>query len=97
MVSAEMAIPARRPTAPPAVDLLQLLSVVAHARRIRLELVCWQLNVNDDQARPTWEAALERGLIEPFGSDVHTGQTMFVLSRQGRRVLEDGRPRRRRR
>jgi hypothetical protein len=56
-------------------------------RRTRLELVCWELNVDERLAWPAWEHALEDGLLEATGVDAATGKTMFTLSERGRFAL----------
>jgi hypothetical protein len=54
------------------------------ARRTRLELICWELDVDARLAWPAWELALKHGLIEGAGVDAVTGRTMFTLSERGR-------------
>lgn len=72
-----------------------LREVLALGKRpTRLELVCWELNVEERLASPTWELALEQGLLEEAGADPVTGKTMFILSDRGRLTLP-GLPRRR--
>jgi hypothetical protein len=56
-------------------------------RRTRLELVCWELNVDKRLAWPAWELALQKGLLEPAGVDAVTGKTMFTLSERGQLAL----------
>ncbi len=56
--------------------------------RTRLELVCWELNVDERLARPAWELALKHGLLEAAGVDALTGKTMFALSERGRLALQ---------
>jgi hypothetical protein len=56
-------------------------------RRTRLELVCWELNVDERLAWPAWELALKHGLLEAAGVDPVTGKTMFVLSERGQLAL----------
>jgi hypothetical protein len=56
-------------------------------RRTRLELVCWELNVDERLAWPAWELALRHGLLEAAGEDPVTGKTMFTLSERGRLAL----------
>jgi hypothetical protein len=56
----------------------------------RLELVCWQLNVDEPRARPAWDLALRLKLIEPTGSDRLTGEAaVFTLTDGGRRALRN--------
>jgi hypothetical protein len=56
-------------------------------RRTRLELVCWELNIDEGLAWPAWELALQNGLLEAAGVDAVSGKTMFTLSERGRVVL----------
>jgi hypothetical protein len=56
-------------------------------RRTRLELVCWELNVDERLAGPAWELALQNGLLDATGVDAATGKTMFTLSERGRLAL----------
>ena len=56
-------------------------------RRTRLELVCWQLNVDERLAQPAWELALKHELLEAVGVDAVTGKTMFACSERGRLAL----------
>jgi hypothetical protein len=56
-------------------------------RRTRLELVCWELNVDERLAWPAWELALQNGLLEAAGVDATTGKTMYTLSDRGRFAL----------
>jgi hypothetical protein len=63
----------------------------------RLEMVCWQLNIEDSRARAAWDVALHIKLIEATGVDQLTGQaTLFTLTDRGRRALRELDPRRRR-
>jgi hypothetical protein len=67
------------------VTLPELLAL--SKRPTRLELVCWELNVDERLARTAWELALKEGLLETTGVDAMTGKTMFVLSERGRLAL----------
>jgi hypothetical protein len=65
-----------------------LRDVLALSKRgTRLELLCWELNVDESRVRPSWELARANGLVEPDGVDAVTGKTMFSLSARGRVVL----------
>jgi hypothetical protein len=63
-------------------------------RRTRLELLCWELDVDEHLARPAWELALAHGLLETAGIDPLTGKTMFTISERGRLALRRVGPRR---
>jgi hypothetical protein len=76
----------------------ELLAAVASARRTRLELVSFDLNMEVSRVRPAWDVALRTQLLEPVAIDPDTGETLYRLSGRGRRalrVLSLGRPRRR--
>jgi hypothetical protein len=75
--------------------LQELLSEVGR-RPTRLELVCWQLDVDEPRARPAWELALRMGLVAPAGADRFTGDPVFELTDRGRQALRTLRPTRRR-
>jgi hypothetical protein len=79
-----MAAGARRPADAP-VTLREVLAM--SERRTRLELVCWELNVDERLACTAWELALKEGLLEPAGVDMVSGKTMFTLSERGRLAL----------
>ena len=76
----------RRSQDPPATlrDVLALSK-----RRTCLELVCWELNVDERLARPAWELALKHGLLEAAGVDAVMGKAMFALSDRGRLALRE--------
>jgi hypothetical protein len=81
----------------PRLPLRDLLAAAAKTRRTRLELLCFELNMDASRVRPTWDAALRAQLLEPVGIDPDTGETSYRLSDRGRRalrVLTLGRPRR---
>src|SRR3954471_12122815 len=78
---AKMAAGVRRPPGAP-VALREVLAL--SKRRTRLELLCWELNVDERLAWPAWELALQNGLLEAAGVDPATGKTMFTLSERGR-------------
>jgi hypothetical protein len=80
---ARMAATVRRPKGAPAA----LREILALSKRpTRLELVCWELNVDQRLARPAWELALQNDLLDA-GVDAATGKTMFTLSERGRFAL----------
>ena len=73
-----------------------LRDVLALSKRgTRLELLCWELNVDESRVRPAWELARTNGLVEPAGIDALTGKMMFSLSARGRLALAQLRRRRR--
>ena len=74
----------RRPKGAP-VTLREVLE--SSKRPTRLELVCWALNVDEREARPKWELALQNGLLEAAGGDATTGGAMFKLSDRGQFAL----------
>jgi hypothetical protein len=80
----------------PRLPLGDLLDALAGVRATRLELVCWDLNVEEELARPAWDVALRTKLLEPAGEDPLTGKAMYALSDLGRRAVSQLRPRRRR-
>jgi hypothetical protein len=69
------------------VSLRDLLGAVATAGETRVELVCWQLGIDDCRVRPAWDVALRTGLLEATRADRLTGQTLYRLSARGRRAL----------
>jgi hypothetical protein len=80
-------------------DLLAAVAGIRGRRRrhgTRLELVCWDLDIEESLARPAWEEALRTELLEAADDDTLTGKAMYVLSDGGRRAVSEARPRRRR-
>ena len=76
--------------------LRDLLAAAAETRRTRLELLCFELDMDASRVRPAWDVALRAQLLEPVGFDPDTGETLYRLSDRGRRalrVLSVGRPR----
>lgn len=71
----------------PHLPLRELLAAVASARRTRLELVCFDLNMDPSRVRPVWDVALRTQLLEPVAIDPDTGETLYRLSGRGRRAL----------
>jgi hypothetical protein len=71
----------------PPVALRDVLELAATRRGTRLELVCWQLDIEESRVRPAWHVALRIQLLEPHGVDPLTGQAMFTLSERGHRAL----------
>jgi hypothetical protein len=67
--------------------LRDLLAAVAKTRRTRLELICFELNMDASRVRPAWDVALRTGLLEPVSIDPDTGDTLYRLSNRGRRAL----------
>jgi hypothetical protein len=81
----------------PRLPLRDLLAAVATAHRTRLELLCFELDMEVSRVRPAWDVALRTQLLEPVGIDPDAGETLYRLSNRGRRalrVLSLGRPRR---
>jgi hypothetical protein len=72
----------------PLVSLHELLREV-NRRPTRLELLCWNLNVEESRARPVWDAALRSKLLDPAGVDRHTGAPLFGLTAHGRHTLRE--------
>jgi hypothetical protein len=67
--------------------LRDLLAAVARARRTRLQLVCFDLDMDPSRVRPAWDVALRTQLLEPVAIDPNTGETLYRLSARGRRAL----------
>jgi hypothetical protein len=63
------------------------LAAVASARRTRLELVCFELEMDVSRVRPAWDVALRAQLLEPVAIDPDKGETLYRLSGRGRRAL----------
>jgi hypothetical protein len=79
-------------------DLLAAVAGMRGRRRrhgTRLELVCWDLDIEESLARPAWELALRTSLLEAADADPLTGQAMYVLSDGGRRAVRGAGSRRR--
>ncbi len=72
-----------QPCARAPLPLKDLLAAVDRRRGTRLELVCWQLDVEEQRAAPAWELALREGLLERRGEDPFTGRAMFALTERG--------------
>jgi hypothetical protein len=60
------------------------LAAVARTCRKRLELICFERNMDASRVRPAWDLALRRQLLEPVGIDPDTGATLYLTDR-GRR------------
>lgn len=75
-----------RPRACAPLPLKDLLAAVDRRRGTRLELLCWQLDVEEQIAAPAWELALREGLLERRGEDPFTGRAMFALTERGDRA-----------
>jgi hypothetical protein len=65
----------------------QVLEAVAELEEASLELVCWELNVHVDEARPAFERAIADGLLARRGVDEVHDEVMYVLTDAGRRTL----------
>jgi hypothetical protein len=57
--------------------------LVLSKRRTRLELVCWELNVDQRLVWPVWELALKHGLLETAGRRRGHGQDDVHPQRAG--------------
>ena len=92
--------PSRHPSATRYSDrsLLRLDELLGEVGRrpTRLELICWQFNIDESRARPAWDVALRVGLIAPRGNDRLTGEAVFGLTDGGRRAARELRATRRR-
>jgi hypothetical protein len=71
----------------PHLPLCDVLAAAANTRRTRLELLCFELDMDTSRVRPAWDAALRAQLLEPVGIDPDTGETLYRLSGRGRRAL----------
>jgi hypothetical protein len=69
----------------------QVLEAVAELREASLQLVCWELNVQEGEARPAFERAIADGLLERSGVDELYNEVMYALTDAGRRALEGAR------
>jgi hypothetical protein len=65
----------------------QVLEVVAELQEASLELVCWELKVPVDEARPAFERAIADGLLVRRSVDEVYDEVMYVLTDAGRRTL----------
>ena len=73
----------------PALGLLDLLVEVGHGPT-RLDLVCWQLNVDEPQVRPAWDVARRVQFIDTTGADALTGHApLYALTDRGRRAVAE--------
>ena len=66
----------------------QVLEAVAELREASLQLVCWELSVKEEEARPAFERAIADGLLVRCGVDELHGEVTYELTRAGRRALE---------
>jgi hypothetical protein len=69
----------------------QVLEAVAHLEEASLQLVCWELNVQEGEARPAFERAIADGLLARCGVDELYNEVMYALTDAGRRALEGAR------
>jgi hypothetical protein len=65
----------------------QILEAVAELEEASLGLVCWELNVHLDEARPAFERAIADGLLARRRVDELDGEVMYALTDAGRRIL----------
>jgi hypothetical protein len=68
----------------------QVLEAVAELAEASLQLVCWELNVQEGEASPASERAIADGLLTRRGLDEVHNEVMYALTDAGRRRLEDG-------
>ena len=76
-------------------SLADLLAAAESRHGTRLELVCWQMDIDERQVLPAWSFAIRERLIERRGDDPLTGRAKFGLSKRGEAVLRRHRERRR--
>ena len=65
----------------------QVLEAVAELGEASLQLVCWELNVQEFEARPAFERAIADGLLARRGVDELHGEVMHALTDSGHRSL----------
>jgi DNA-binding PadR family transcriptional regulator len=70
-------------------SLWQVLDAVAELEDASLELVCWELSVATEEARPAFEQARDDGLIARSGVDDTTSEVLYALTPAGRRALRE--------
>jgi DNA-binding transcriptional regulator PaaX len=67
----------------------QILEAVAELQEASLQLVCWELNVEEGEARPAFERAVADGLLVQRGVDEIYNEVTYALTDAGRRALAD--------
>jgi hypothetical protein len=72
----------------PLLTLRELLLEVSR-RPTRLELLCWELDIEEPRARPAWDVALRIKLLKAAGVDRHTGARLFALTDRGLHALHE--------
>jgi hypothetical protein len=65
----------------------EVLEAVAELEEASLELVCWELNVHDDEARPAFERAIADGLLARRRVDEIHDEVTYGLTDAGWRTL----------
>ena len=65
----------------------QVLEAVAELQEASLELVCWELNVHEDEARPAFQRAVADGLLARRRVEELHDEVMYALTDAGRRTL----------
>jgi hypothetical protein len=80
----------------PLLGLHELLLEVSR-RPTRLELLCWELNIDESRARQAWDGALRIKLLKEAGVDRHNEAKLFALTDRGRHALRELSGRRRKR
>ena len=66
-----------------------LLRIVRELGQASSGLVAWELSLSEEEVRPVWDAAVQRGLLDPAALDIHTGERMYGLSAAGAAALTD--------
>jgi hypothetical protein len=66
----------------------QVLEAVAELQEASLQLVCWELNVQEFEARPAFERAIADGLLARRRVDELHGEVMYALTDSGHRSLD---------
>jgi DNA-binding PadR family transcriptional regulator len=75
-----------------AVSLQSVLDVLADFDQFggaSLELVAWELDVDESAVSAAWSQAIDDGLLEQSGTDHVLGEKMWRLSDKGRHARED--------
>ena len=78
-----------------AVSLQSVLDVLADFDRLggaSLQLVAWELDVDEGAVWVAWSQVIDDCLIEHSGTDHVLGEKMWRLSERGRRARESGPP-----
>jgi hypothetical protein len=68
-------------------SIREVLEAVAELGEASLQLVGWELNVQEFEARPAFERAIADGLLARRGVDELHGEVMYALTDSGQRWL----------